>query len=151
MEFRELTFSETDLPVFQRPDAFLGALGGRFTMPELRAGAHRSLCVEGLHKKGRDPNEALPLRLRHPSSKGKGGLLLLEDSKRSQDRSRGVGGCEGGTARPGAPGARANAYLEAEKEKAGKDPEKEAQALTNRIAEADRKRAAYQDLVADGL
>jgi len=44
-----------------------------------------------------------------------------------------------------------DAYLEAEKEKAGEDPEKEAQALTNRIAEVDRKRAAYQDLAADGL
>ncbi len=31
------------------------------------------------------------------------------------------------------------------------DPEKEARVFTNRIAEVDRKRAAYQDLVADGL
>jgi predicted nucleic acid-binding Zn-ribbon protein len=44
-----------------------------------------------------------------------------------------------------------NAYLEAEKEKDGGDPEKEAQVFTNRIAEVDRKRAAYQDLVAEGL
>jgi site-specific DNA recombinase len=42
-------------------------------------------------------------------------------------------------------------FLEAEKEKAGGDPEKEARVFTNRIAEVDRKRAAYQDLVADGL
>jgi DNA-binding protein H-NS len=34
---------------------------------------------------------------------------------------------------------------------AGGDPEKEARAFTNRIAEVDRKRAAYQDLVADDL
>ena len=33
----------------------------------------------------------------------------------------------------------------------GGDPEKEARVFTNRIAEVDRKRAAYQDLVADGL
>ena len=44
-----------------------------------------------------------------------------------------------------------NAYLEAEKEKDGGDPEKEARVFTDRIAEVDRKRAAYQDLVADGL
>jgi hypothetical protein len=31
------------------------------------------------------------------------------------------------------------------------DPEKEARVFTNRIAEVDRKRAAYQDLVAVGL
>ncbi len=31
------------------------------------------------------------------------------------------------------------------------DPEKEARVFTNRIAEVDRKRAAYQDLVAEGL
>ena len=44
-----------------------------------------------------------------------------------------------------------NAYLEAEKEKDGGDPEKEARVFTDRIAEVDRKRAAYQDLVAEGL
>jgi recombinase-like zinc beta ribbon protein len=44
-----------------------------------------------------------------------------------------------------------NAYLEAEKRKGGGDPEKEARVFTNRIAEVDRKRAAYQDLAADGL
>jgi hypothetical protein len=44
-----------------------------------------------------------------------------------------------------------NAYLEAEKENHGGDPEKEARVFTDRIAEVDRKRAAYQDLVADGL
>ena len=44
-----------------------------------------------------------------------------------------------------------DAFLEAEKAKAGGDPEKEARAFTNRIAEVDRKRAAYQDLAADGL
>jgi predicted nucleic acid-binding Zn-ribbon protein len=44
-----------------------------------------------------------------------------------------------------------DAFLEAEKEKAGGDSEKEARAFTNRIAEVDRKRAAYQDLMADGL
>jgi site-specific DNA recombinase len=44
-----------------------------------------------------------------------------------------------------------DAYLEAEKEKDGGDPEKEARVFTNRIAEVDRKRAAYQDLVAGGL
>jgi hypothetical protein len=44
-----------------------------------------------------------------------------------------------------------DAYLEAEKEKAGGDPEKEARVFTSRIAEVDRKRASYQDLVADGL
>jgi hypothetical protein len=36
-------------------------------------------------------------------------------------------------------------------EKAGGSPEEEAVVFTNRIAEVDRKRAAYQDLVADGL
>ncbi len=44
-----------------------------------------------------------------------------------------------------------DAFLEAEKEKAGGDPEKEARVFTNKIAEVDRKRAAYQDMVADGL
>jgi DNA repair exonuclease SbcCD ATPase subunit len=44
-----------------------------------------------------------------------------------------------------------DAFLEAEKEKAGGDPEKEARVFASRIAEVDRKRAAYQDLVADGL
>jgi hypothetical protein len=44
-----------------------------------------------------------------------------------------------------------NAYLEAETERNGGDPEKEAQVFTSKIAEVDRKRAAYQDLVADGL
>jgi hypothetical protein len=44
-----------------------------------------------------------------------------------------------------------DAFLEAEKEMAGGDPEKEARAFTSRIAEVDGKRAAYQDLVADGL
>jgi site-specific DNA recombinase len=44
-----------------------------------------------------------------------------------------------------------DAFLEAEKEKAGGDPEKQARVFTNRIAEVDHKRAAYQDLVADGL
>jgi DNA repair exonuclease SbcCD ATPase subunit len=44
-----------------------------------------------------------------------------------------------------------NAYLESEEKKAGGDPEKEARAFTNMIAEVDRKRAAYQDLVAEGL
>jgi hypothetical protein len=38
-----------------------------------------------------------------------------------------------------------------EKEKEGGDPEMEARVFTNRIAEVDLKRAAYQDLVADGL
>ena len=36
-------------------------------------------------------------------------------------------------------------------EKAGGSPEEEAVVFTNRIAEVDRKRAAYQDLVAHGL
>jgi hypothetical protein len=44
-----------------------------------------------------------------------------------------------------------DAFLEAEKEKAGGDPEKEARVFANRIAEVDRKRAAYQDMMADGL
>ncbi|MFL6057532.1 MAG: hypothetical protein ACJ732_01325 [Rubrobacteraceae bacterium] len=44
-----------------------------------------------------------------------------------------------------------DAYLEAETERDGGNPEKEARVFTNRIAEVDRKRAAYQDLVADGL
>jgi hypothetical protein len=44
-----------------------------------------------------------------------------------------------------------NAYLEAETESDGGNPEKEARVFTNSIAEADRKRAAYQDLAADGL
>ena len=44
-----------------------------------------------------------------------------------------------------------NAYLEAETKRDGGDPEKEARVFTNKIAEVDRKRAAYQDLVADGL
>jgi hypothetical protein len=44
-----------------------------------------------------------------------------------------------------------DAYLEAEKEKAGGDPEKEARVFASRIAEVDSKRAAYQDLAADGL
>jgi vacuolar-type H+-ATPase subunit I/STV1 len=44
-----------------------------------------------------------------------------------------------------------NAYLESEKEKDGGDAEKEARVFTDRIAEVDRKRSAYQDLVADGL
>jgi hypothetical protein len=44
-----------------------------------------------------------------------------------------------------------DAFLEAEKEKAGGDPEKEARVFANRIAEVDRKRAAFQDLVADSL
>ena len=44
-----------------------------------------------------------------------------------------------------------DAYLESEKEKAGGDPEKEARVFANRIAEVDLKRAAYQDLAADGL
>jgi site-specific DNA recombinase len=44
-----------------------------------------------------------------------------------------------------------DAYLAAEKEKDGEDPEKEARVFTNSITEADRKRAAYQDLAADGL
>jgi site-specific DNA recombinase len=44
-----------------------------------------------------------------------------------------------------------DAYLEAEKEKTEGDPEREAQALTNRMAEIDCKRAVYQDLAADGL
>jgi predicted nucleic acid-binding Zn-ribbon protein len=44
-----------------------------------------------------------------------------------------------------------DAFLEAEKEKAGGDPEKEARVFTNRITEVSRKRAAYQDLVAEGL
>jgi hypothetical protein len=44
-----------------------------------------------------------------------------------------------------------DAFLEAEKEKSGGDPEKEARVFTNKIAEVDRKRAAYQDMVADGL
>jgi Recombinase zinc beta ribbon domain len=44
-----------------------------------------------------------------------------------------------------------NAYPEAEKEKAGGDPEKEARVLRNSIAEAEHKRSAYQDLVVDGL
>jgi hypothetical protein len=44
-----------------------------------------------------------------------------------------------------------DAYLAAEKEKDVGDPEEETRALTIRIAEADRRRAAYQDLVADGL
>jgi hypothetical protein len=44
-----------------------------------------------------------------------------------------------------------NAYLEAETEKDRGDPEREARVFTNRIAEVDRKRAAYQDLAADGL
>ena len=35
-----------------------------------------------------------------------------------------------------------DAFLEAEKEKAGGDPEKEARVFTNKIAEVDRKRAA---------
>jgi hypothetical protein len=44
-----------------------------------------------------------------------------------------------------------DAYLAAEKEKDVGDPEEETRALTIRIAEADHRRAAYQDLVADGL
>ncbi|HEY6674506.1 MAG TPA: hypothetical protein VIZ59_06275 [Rubrobacteraceae bacterium] len=36
-------------------------------------------------------------------------------------------------------------------EKDGGDPEKEARVFMSRIAEVDRKRAAYQDLVTDGL
>ena len=44
-----------------------------------------------------------------------------------------------------------NAYLKAEAEKDGGDPEEEARVLINRMAEVDRKRTAYQDLVADGL
>ena len=44
-----------------------------------------------------------------------------------------------------------DAYLETEKGRNGGDPEKEARAFTNCIADADRKRAAYQDLAADGL
>lgn len=44
-----------------------------------------------------------------------------------------------------------DAYLEAERKRDEDDPEKEAQALTSRIAEIDRKRTAYQDLAADGL
>src|SRR5215204_371897 len=44
-----------------------------------------------------------------------------------------------------------NAYLKAEAEKDGGDPEEEARVLINRLAEVDRKRTAYQDLVADGL
>jgi recombinase-like zinc beta ribbon protein len=44
-----------------------------------------------------------------------------------------------------------DAFLEAEREKAGGDPEREARVFTNRIAEVDRKRAAYQDMVADDL
>jgi site-specific DNA recombinase len=43
------------------------------------------------------------------------------------------------------------AYLEAEKEKNGGDPETEAQVFTNRIIEVERKSAAYQDLAADSL
>src|SRR5215212_4657436 len=44
-----------------------------------------------------------------------------------------------------------DAYLEAERRKDGGDLEEEARAFTNRIAEADRRRAAFQDLAADGL
>jgi chromosome segregation ATPase len=44
-----------------------------------------------------------------------------------------------------------DAYLEAEQEKAGGDPEKEERVFTSRIAEVDRERPSYQDLVADGL
>ena len=134
------------------PDALLGALGRFSALPGLPAGAHCGLCMEGLHEEGRDSQEALPLRLRHPSPEGEGGLLLLEDPERPQDRDRGVGGSEGGAARSGAPRAwPRHLYLQAEKKKVGGDPEKEARALINRIAEIDRKRDAYQDLAADGL
>jgi site-specific DNA recombinase len=44
-----------------------------------------------------------------------------------------------------------NAYLEGEARKDGGDPEKEARVFMARIAEVDRKTAAYQDLAADGL
>jgi hypothetical protein len=44
-----------------------------------------------------------------------------------------------------------NAYLEAETKRDGGYPEKEPRVFTNKIAEVDWKRAAYQDLVADGL
>jgi hypothetical protein len=44
-----------------------------------------------------------------------------------------------------------NAYLESEKRKDGGDLEEEARVFTNKLAEADRRRAAFQDLAADGL
>jgi site-specific DNA recombinase len=87
-------------------DAFLGALRGRLALPRLRARAHRGLRVEGLHKEGRDTEEALPLRLCHSSPEREGGLLLLKDSERPQDRGRGMGSGEDGVARPGALGTR---------------------------------------------
>src|SRR3712207_9093630 len=82
------------------------AVRGRTALPGLRAGARRGLRVEGLHEEGRDPQEALPLRLCHSTPEGEGGLLLLEDPERPQDRGRGVGGREGCAARPRTPGAR---------------------------------------------
>jgi hypothetical protein len=77
-------------------------------------------------------------------------LLLREDPERPQDRSRSVGGGQGGVA-PECLEQGLDALLEAEKEKAGGDPKKEGRVFANRIAVVDRKRAAYQDLVADGL
>ena len=44
-----------------------------------------------------------------------------------------------------------DAYLEDEKRKDGGDPEEEARTFTNRLVEADSRRAAFQDLAVDGL
>ena len=120
-------------------------------MPGLRPSARRALRVEALHEEGRDSQEALPLRLRHPPPEGEGGLLLLEDPERPEDRDRVVGGGEGGAARPRAPGARPRRLPRGREEKVRGDLEKEARALTNRIDEVERKRGAYQDLAAEGL
>jgi hypothetical protein len=116
---RERLEGQTSAP----PDARLGALRERTALPGLRADARCGLRVEGLHEEGRDPQEALPLRLCHSTPEREGSLLLREDPERPQGRGRSVGGGQGGLD-PERLERGLDAFLEAEKEKAGGTPRK---------------------------
>jgi hypothetical protein len=106
--------------------------------------------VERLHEEGRHPQEALSLRLCYSSPEREEACSYSRTPNARKIEAEVWEAVKAVLLHLERLECGLNAYLEAETEKDGGDPE-EARVFINRITEVDRKRAAYQDLTADGL